>query len=67
MKKQITAFVLYDKANDSVVRHEDNSDIVIFNNINDADAECRGNETILKFSELNDSIKCEILDQIKKH
>jgi hypothetical protein len=47
-----TDYVLYDKANDNVVKWESNGEIVIFGSKEEAEIDCRGNENVIKCTEL---------------
>jgi len=53
MKKLVkTDYVLYDIANDSVVRFESDNAIVIYGDIDEAYADCRGNEYVTPCTDL---------------
>jgi hypothetical protein len=52
MKLFDTDYVIYDKANDHVIRWESNGDMVIFADKEEAIEDCRGNEEVLRCTEL---------------
>lgn len=67
MKKLFdTDYVIYDKANDSVVRWEGDGDIIIFGDIDEAAADCRGNESVIPCTELPLNLQEELINQINK-
>jgi hypothetical protein len=57
-------YVLYDKANDHVVRWS-NGNIILYANKEDAKNDCYGNEYVVLVTELPYSIKETILKQLK--
>lgn len=67
MKKLFdTDYVIYDKANDSVVRWESDGDIIIFGGIDEAASDCRGNESVIPCTELPLNLQEELINQINK-
>ena len=69
MKKQQlfeTDYVLYDRANDHVVRFEKTGDMVIYGEYNEALEDCRGNEEVIKCTDLPIHWKNELLKQTSK-
>ena len=61
-----TDYVLYDKANDSVVRWKKDGDIVIFGDKDDAMCDCYGNESVVRCTELPIKFQDELIKQINK-
>lgn len=65
MKKLFkTDYVIYDEANDSVVRWESNGDIILFGEKSEADADCRGNEIVIPCTDLPLKWQTEIINQL---
>lgn len=60
-----TDYVIYDKANDNVIKFE-NGEVVIFGDIHDAENDCRGNECVMKCTDLPKHWQETILNQIQK-
>ena len=57
-------YVLYDKANDRVLRFEHSGEIVIFGTYEEAAEDCRGNEEVVKCSDLPQVWQDIVLDQL---
>jgi len=47
-----TDFVLFDRANNSIVKFEEDSSIIFYGNEEEAIEDCFGNEEVVKVSEL---------------
>ena len=62
-----TDYVLWDKANDNLVRWESNGDIVIYGDKEEAENDCYGNEYVTKCTDLPEHHQKELLDQVKKY
>ena len=61
-----TDYVIWDKANDTLVRFHSNSDIVIYGNIEDAQEDSYANEWVTKCTDLPEHLKEELIYQINK-
>jgi hypothetical protein len=61
-----TDYVLWDKANDSLVRWDTDDDIVIYGSKEEAEIDCYGNEYVTKCTDLPLHHKKELLRQINK-
>jgi len=67
MKKLFdTDYVLFDKANDTLVRWSEDDDVVIFGSKEEADVDCRGNESVVRCTELSEHWTNILLTQINK-
>ena len=62
-----TDFVIWDKANDSLIRWESNGDIVIFGDKDEAENDCYGNESVVSCTDLPQHHQEELLNQIKRN
>jgi hypothetical protein len=62
-----TDFVLWDKANDSLIRWETNGDIVIFGNKNEAEEDCHSNEVVISCTDLPEYHQEKLINQIKNN
>jgi hypothetical protein len=67
-KKQLfeTDYVIWDKANDNLVRFGSNDDIVIYGSKEEAEIDCYGNEYVTKCTDLPLHHQEELLNQINK-
>jgi hypothetical protein len=61
-----TDYVIWDKANDHLIRFEKGDDIVIFGSKEEAEIDCYGNEYVTKCTDLPLHHKKELLRQINK-
>jgi hypothetical protein len=57
-------YVLYDKANDHVVRWP-NGKVILYLSKDKANEDCYGNESVVSVNELSNSIKETISNQLK--
>jgi hypothetical protein len=62
-----TDFVIWDKANDNLIRWESNGDIVIFGDKYEAENDCYGNESVVSCTDLPQHHQEELLNQIKRN
>ena len=62
-----TDFVIWDKANDNLIRWESNGDIVIFGDKDEAENDCYGNESVVSCIDLPQHHQEELLNQIKRN
>lgn len=62
-----TDYVLWDKANDTLVRWGSDDDIVIYGDIEDAKEDCYGNEYVTKCTDLPKHHQEELLNQIRRY
>jgi hypothetical protein len=67
IKLHDTDYVLWDKANDRLVRWDSDDDIVIYGDREEAEIDCYGNEYITRCTDLPEHHQEELLNQIKKH
>ena len=61
-----TDYVLWDKANDSLVRWETDDDIVIYGSKEEAEIDCYGNEYVTKCTDLPLHHQEELLNQLNR-
>ena len=59
-----TDYVIYDRANDHVVKFETNGEVVIFGVKEEAITDCRGNEEVIRCTDLPKHWQDTILTQI---
>lgn len=66
MSKQLfsTDYVLYDRANDHVLKFETSGKVIIFGNKQEAIEDCRGNEEVISCTDLPKHWQETILTQI---
>jgi hypothetical protein len=62
-----TDYVIYDRANDQIIRWESSGDIVVFGDKEEALKDCRGNEEVIRCTELPVHHQEELLYQLKKY
>tara|TARA_R100000353_G_scaffold9959_1_gene11188 strand:+ start:2784 stop:2990 length:207 start_codon:yes stop_codon:yes gene_type:complete len=61
---EIKDYVLYDRANNSLVKF-DSGDIVLYGNKDEAIEDCYGNEEVIQFENLPNDKQKEIIKQLK--
>ena len=66
IKLSNTDYVLWDKANDHLLRFENSDDIIIYGNKEEAEEDCYGNEYVTKLTDLPKHHQEEIINQLKK-
>lgn len=59
-----TDYVLWDRANDTLVKFGNDDDIVIFGSKEEAEIDCRGNEYITKCTDLPKHHQEKLIEQI---
>jgi|Laugrespbdmm15dd_1035085.scaffolds.fasta_scaffold13139_2 hypothetical protein len=67
IKLHETDYVLWDKANDQLVRWSSDSEIVIYGDKEEAEIDCYGNEYVTRCTDLPEHHQEELLNQIKKY
>ena len=67
IKLHETDYVLWDKANDRLVRWDSDDDIVIYGDKEEAEEDCYGNEYVTKCTDRPEHHQEELLNQIKRH
>jgi hypothetical protein len=67
IKLHDTDYVLWDKANDQLVRLSNNSEIVIYGDKEEAEEDCYGNEYVTRCTDLPEHHQKELIDQISKY
>lgn len=65
-KMKIKDYVLYDRANNSLVKFN-NGDIVLYSNKDEAIEDSYGNEEVIQFQNLSNDKQKEIIKQINKN
>tara|TARA_R100000664_G_C2728901_1_gene120023 strand:+ start:304 stop:501 length:198 start_codon:yes stop_codon:yes gene_type:complete len=65
MENIIKDYVLYDRANDSLLKF-DNGEIVLYGDKNEAMEDCYGNEEVIQFENLPKDKQKEIINQLNK-
>ena len=60
-------YVLYDKANNRLVKFEKSGDIVLYGIKEEAQDDCYGNEEVIQFEKLPKDKQKEVLEQIKSN
>jgi precorrin-4 methylase len=65
MEKIIKDYVLYDRANNSLVKF-DSGDIVLYGDKDEAMEDCYGNEEVIQFENLSKDKQKEIINQLNK-
>ena len=58
-------YFIYDRANNSLVKSEENSDIILYTSQDEAIENLYGNEEVVQFNKLPKDKKNEILKQLK--
>ena len=66
MEKIIKDYVLYDRANDSLVKF-DSGEIVLYGGKDEAMEDCYGNEEVIQFENLPKDKQKEIINQLNKY
>tara|TARA_R100000234_G_C4959099_1_gene160958 strand:+ start:402 stop:602 length:201 start_codon:yes stop_codon:yes gene_type:complete len=66
MEKIIKDYVLYDKANNSLVKFVNSGDIVLYGNKDEAIEDCYSNEEVIQFENLPIDKQKEIINQLNK-
>jgi hypothetical protein len=61
-----TDYVLFDKANDTLIRWEYSNDIVIFGDKEEAEIACYGNESVTRCTDLAKHHQEKLINQINK-
>ncbi len=64
MKLHSTDYVLWDKANDTLVSF-DNGEIVIYSDKEEAEEDCRGNESVTSCTDLPKHHQEQLIKQLK--
>ena len=67
IKLHDTDYVLWDKANDQLVRWSSDSEIVIYGDKEEAQEDCYGNEYVTRCTDLPEHHQKELIDQISKY
>jgi hypothetical protein len=67
IKLHDTDYVLWDKANDQLVRWSSDSEIVIYGDIEEAQEDCYGNEYVTRCTDLPEHHQEELRKQISKY
>ena len=67
IKLNDTDYVLWDKANDQLVRWSSDSEIVIYGDKEEAEEDCYGNEYVTRCTDLPEHHQKELLKQISKY
>ena len=65
MENIIKDYVLYDRANDSLLKFN-NGEIVLYGDKNEAMEDCYGNEEVIQFENLPKDKQKEIINQLNK-